>query len=299
VDIVVSISSIYFFILLGWLSKVFLKAQIDEKSLVLLSIYFLQPMLVFWGLTTQEIDLSVVQAPLLFFLVIMIALSMSFLVVNYLFKEQKDRSIATVASIVGNTGNLGIPLGIALFGEGSILYTSIINLANLFIVNTVGVYFYARGEFSARDAFVKIFKLPAIWFGFLALLFNAAGLKIPENLSLSLEMGAYTTMVLQLFIFGMYLYSVKISDIDKKLITFVTVMKFVAIPLLAIMILQFFTLSDMVYNVILLELLVPLAVMNVNLAALYDCRVNQVTFLVFSSSFIFLGYLFFVLGLFR
>ncbi|HIP47115.1 MAG TPA: transporter [Campylobacterales bacterium] len=298
-DIVVSISSIYFFILLGWLSKVFLKAQIDEKSLVLLSIYFLQPMLVFWGLTTQEIDLSVVQAPLLFFLVIMIALSMSFLVVNYLFKEQKDRSIATVASIVGNTGNLGIPLGIALFGEGSILYTSIINLANLFIVNTVGVYFYARGEFSARDAFIKIFKLPAIWFGFLALLFNAAGLKIPENLSLSLEMGAYTTMVLQLFIFGMYLYSVKISDIDKKLITFVTVMKFVAIPLLAIMILQFFTLSDMVYNVILLELLVPLAVMNVNLAALYDCRVNQVTFLVFSSSFIFLGYLFFVLGLFR
>lgn len=298
-DIVVSISSIYFFILLGWLSKVFLKAQIDEKSLVLLSIYFLQPMLVFWGLTTQEIDLSVVQAPLLFFLVIMIALSMSFLVVNYLFKEQKDRSIATVASIVGNTGNLGIPLGIALFGEGSILYTSIINLANLFIVNTVGVYFYARGEFSVRDAFIKIFKLPAIWFGFLALLFNAAGLKIPENLSLSLEMGAYTTMVLQLFIFGMYLYSVKISDIDKKLITFVTVMKFVAIPLLAIMILQFFTLSDMVYNVILLELLVPLAVMNVNLAALYDCRVNQVTFLVFSSSFIFLGYLFFVLGLFR
>lgn len=298
-DIVVSISSIYFFILLGWLSKVFLKAQIDEKSLVLLSIYFLQPMLVFWGLTTQEIDLSVVQAPLLFFLVIMIALSMSFLVANYLFKEQKDRSIATVASIVGNTGNLGIPLGIALFGEGSILYTSIINLSNLFIVNTVGVYFYARGEFSVRDAFIKIFKLPAIWFGFLALLFNAAGLKIPENLSLSLEMGAYTTMVLQLFIFGMYLYSVKISDIDKKLITFVTVMKFVAIPLLAIMILQFFTLSDMVYNVILLELLVPLAVMNVNLAALYDCRVNQVTFLVFSSSFIFLGYLFFVLGLFR
>lgn len=297
--IVVSIASIYFFILLGWLSKYFLKAEINEKSLVLLSIYFLQPMLVFWGLTTQEIDFSVVQAPLLFFLVIMIALSMSFLVANLMFKEQKDRSIATVASIVGNTGNLGIPLGIALFGEGSILYTSIINLANLFIVNTVGVYFYARGEFSARDAFIKIFKLPAIWFGFLALGFNSAGLKVPESLSLSLEMGAYTTMVLQLFIFGMYLYSVKISDIDKKLFTFVTVMKFIAIPLLAIMILQFFTLSDMVYNVILLELLVPLAVMNVNLAALYDCRVNQVTFLVFSSSFIFLGYLFFVLGLFR
>jgi len=298
-DIVASITSIYFFILLGWFSKYFLKSEIDEKSLVLLSIYFLQPMLVFWGLTTQNLDISALQAPLLFFLVIMIALGMSFMVAHFLFKEQKDRSIATVASIVGNTGNLGIPLGIALFGESSILYTSIINLANLFIVNTIGVYFYARGEFSARDAFVKIFKLPAIWFGFLALGFNTLGLKVPENLTLSLEMGAYTTMVLQLFIFGMYLYSVKISDIDKRLFAFVTAMKFIMIPILAIMILPLFEISDLVYNVILLELLVPLAVMNVNLSALYGCRVNQVTFLVFSSSFIFLGYLFLVLGLFR
>jgi predicted permease len=298
-DAVVSISSIYFFIFIGWLAKRFLGAKVDEKSLVLLSIYFLQPMLVFWGLTRDEIDMRVIEAPLLFFLAIMIALSVSYLLAGLLFKAQKDRSIATVASIVGNTGNLGIPLGIALFGEASILYTSIINLVNLFIVNTIGVYFYARGEFSAKEAFIKIFKLPAIWFGFLALLFNTLGLEVPSSLTLSLEMGAYTTMVLQLFIFGMYLYSVKIADIDRKLFTFVTVMKFVLIPLLAMQILDFFPLSDIVYNVILLELIVPLAVMNVNLAALYDCRVNQVTFLVFSSSFLFLGYLFFVLGLFR
>ncbi len=298
-DVIASIGSIYFFILLGWFAKAFLKEQIDEKSLVLLSIYFLQPMLVFWGLTTQEIDLRALQAPSLFFLVIMIALGVSFFAANSLFQNQKDRSIATVASIVGNTGNLGIPLGIALFGESSILYTSIINLANLFIVNTIGVYFYARGAFSARDAFIKIFKLPAIWFGFAALVFNALDGDIPAGFSLSLEMGAYTTMVIQLLIFGMYLKSVKIADIDKKLFVFVTVMKFVVIPLLAIIILPLFALSDIVYNVILLELLVPLAVMNVNLAALYDCRVNQVTFLVFSSSLIFVGYLFFVLGLFR
>ncbi len=298
-SIAASIGSIYIFILLGWLSKRLFQAQIDERSLVVLSIYFLQPILVFWGLTTQKIDFLALEAPLLFFLTIMIALGVSFALAQLLFKEQKSRSIATVASIVGNTGNLGIPLGIALFGESSILYTSIINLANLFIVNTIGVYFYARGAFSARDAFIKIFKLPAIWFGLFALLFNTAGLQVPASLSLSLEMGAYTTMVLQLFIFGMYLHSVRVADIDRKLFAFVSVMKFVLIPLLAIMILSFFSLEAIVYNVILLELLVPLAVMNVNLAALYDCRVNQVTFLVFSSSFIFLGYLFLVLGLFR
>ncbi len=298
-QMLISVGSIYIFILLGWFAKRMFKSQMDERSLVLLSIYFLQPLLVFWGLTTEDIDFGVIEAPLIFFFSIMIALLVSSFFAYMLFKNQKDRSIATVASIIGNTGNLGIPLGIALFGEGSILYTSIINLANLFIVNTVGVYFYARGAFSVRDAFIKIFKLPAIWFGFFALRFNVLGFKVPDSLQLSLEMGAYTTMVLQLFIFGMYLYSVKISDIDKRLFGFVSVMKFIMIPLLAIMILPLFHLDAMVYNVILLELMVPLAVMNVNLAALYDCRVNQVTFLVFSSSLIFLGYLFVVLGLFR
>lgn len=298
-DIITSIFSIYFFILLGWGAKHLFQEKIDEKSLVLLSIYFLSPILVFWGLTTKEIDMGVVEVPLIFLVAILASLVLSFVLSHLLFKTQKDRSIATVASIVGNTGNLGIPLGIALFGEGSILYTSIINLANLFVVNTVGVYFYARGAFSAKEAFITIFKLPAIWFGFVAFGFNALGLNVPDSLMLSLEMGAYTTMVLQLFIFGMYLYSVQIQKIDVKLFSFVTTMKFVVIPILAIGILQIFTISDMVYNVILLELLVPLAVMNVNLAALYNCRVNQVTFLVFSSSLIFLGYLFFVLGLFR
>ena len=296
---IVSIFGIYAFILLGWVAKKIFKEQIDEKSLVLISIYFLSPILVFWGLTTQKIDTTAIKAPFIFFVVTILALAISLVFANFLFKDKKDRSIATVASIVGNTGNLGIPLGIALFGEASVLYTSIINLANIFIINTVGVFFYARGEFSTKEAFLKIFALPAIWFGVFGILFNLSNLTIPSSISLSLQMGAYANMVIQLFIFGMYLYGVKTKEIDFRLFTFVSVLKFVITPILALYILSLFTLEDVIYNVILLELLVPLAVTNVNLSALYNCKVNQVTFLVFSTSVIFLGYIFLVLGMFR
>ena len=284
---IVSIFGIYAFILLGWVAKKIFKEQIDEKSLVLISIYFLSPILVFWGLTTQKIDTTAIKAPFIFFVVTILALAISLVFANFLFKDKKDRSIATVASIVGNTGNLGIPLGIALFGEASVLYTSIINLANIFIINTVGVFFYARGEFSTKEAFLKIFALPAIWFGVFGILFNLSNLTIPSSISLSLQMGAYANMVIQLFIFGMYLYGVKTKEIDFRLFTFVSVLKFVITPILALYILSLFTLEDVIYNVILLELLVPLAVTNVNLSALYNCKVNQVTFLVFSTSVIF------------
>jgi predicted permease len=266
---------------------------------VLFSIYFLQPILVFWGLTSRSIDLSVVEAPLLFAGVTGAALLMSLLFSHLLFQDRKDRSIATVASIVGNTGNLGIPLGIALFGEASVIYTSIINMANVFLVNSLGVYFYSRGNFSIRQSLLNIFRLPPIWFGFGALLFNYYGFSVPADLQTPLKMGAYATMVIQLAIFGMYLYSVEIKKVDWRLFGFVTFMKFVAIPLMALSTLHFYATDALVYNVVLLELIVPLAVMNVNLAALYECKPTVVTFLVFSSSVIFAFYIFMVLPLFR
>ncbi len=299
-SLILSLGGIYFFILLGYGAKKFFQEKMDEKTLVLFSIYFLQPILVFWGLTTKDIDSTVLTAPLIFMLVMVCALVISFIFSHILFKEQKDRSIATVASIVGNTGNLGIPLGIALFGTESIIYTSIINLVNVFLVYIVGVYFYGRGSYSVIESLKNIFKLPVIWFAFLAITFNYAGFKVPDEILLPMEMGAYATMVIQLAIFGMYLYGVVYKEIDWKLFNFVAVIKFLLIPLISILILGLFELDDLVYNVILLELLVPLAVMNVNLASLYDCKPTQVAFLIFATSVIFLFYLFGVVGfLFR
>ncbi len=298
-DTILSIFGIYLFIALGWFSKRLFGEQIDERTLVLVAVYFLSPILVFWGLTIRPMEFADLQAPLIFALVSIIALMISAWVSRRLFANQKSRSIATVAAIIGNTGNLGIPLGIALFGEASIFYTSVINLVNVFIVNTIGVYFYARGEFSSQKALRAILSLPAIWFGFLGLGFNLFGVRVPDAIDQSLEMGAYASMVIQLFIFGAYLHGVVFRQIDYPLAWYVAVSKFIVMPILAFGVLSLFGLEPLVYHVILLELVMPLAIMNVNLAALYHCKVNQVAFLTFGTSILFLVYLFFLLPFLR
>ncbi len=290
--LVLSILGIYLFILLGFWGKRHFRDALDERSMVLLSIYLLQPMLVFWGLTRRPIDRSVLEAPWIFLAVILLILLLISPLVRRLVSDPKERSILLVASIVGNTGNLGIPLGIALFGDDSVIYTSIINLANVFLVFTVGVYLYSRGSFSIRDSVKNIFRLPAIWFGSGAILFNLAGGRVPPALELPLQMGAYATMVLQLMIFGIYLATVEVRKIRWPLLGFVSVVKFLLIPLLAWPLLGFLVKDPLVFDLILLELVVPMAVMNVNLAALYDCRPDQVAFLTFSTSLMFLVYLF-------
>jgi predicted permease len=291
-DTALSIGGIYLFIALGYMGKRHFGDRLDQKSLVLVSIYLLQPMLIFWGLTGSRIDGSAAEAALYFLLLSLLLLGISWAMAGVLFEDMKERSVATVASVVGNTGNLGIPLGIALFGEGSILYTSLINLVNVFIVYTVGVYFYSRGENSVADSFRNIFRLPAIWFGIFAITFNLSGAEVPHALKMPLGMGAYATMVLQLMIFGIYLATVKSHEIPARLFAFIGLFKFIFIPLFLYLLFGFISTDRMLFDTLMLEMIVPMAVMNVNLAALYDSLPSQVAFLTFATSVIFLVYLF-------
>ena len=290
-DIALAVICVYVFILLGFLAKKMLKEELQEKSLVILSIYFLQPMLSFWGLSTKKIDISLLQAPLFYALISLACIIMSFFLAKIFFQDPKERSIITISSAIGNTGNLGIPIGIALFGEDSIVYTSLINVANIFIVYTIGVYFYSRGSFEIKDSLKNIFKLPLIWFALLALLLNFNGIKLHPAIFNALQMGAYAAMVLQLLIFGMYLYSVQLRSINKKLLLHVSSIKFIFIPLIALFFLNNMLIDDYVLYIILLELLVPLAVTNVNLSSLYDCKPIDVTTLVFLTSLLFIPYI--------
>jgi predicted permease len=297
-DIFLSVISIYVFILLGFLAKRKLKDELQEKSLVIISIYFLQPMLTFWGLSTKSIDAALIQAPFIYVGISILCIIISFFLAKIFFTEPKERSIVTISSAIGNTGNLGIPIGIAIFGQESIIYTSLINVANVFVVYTIGVYFYSRGQFSIKESLLNIVKLPLIWFALLALSLNLLHVEIHKSIFKSLEMGAYAAMVLQLMIFGMFLYSVKLKSLNLKLIFHVGIIKFIIIPIVSIIILKSLNLDEFIVGIILLELLVPLAVTNVNLSSLYNCRPVDVTALVFFSSLFFIPYILFIMQLF-
>lgn len=289
--IVISIGSIYGFIAMGYAAKKLLKEEINEKGLILLSIYFLQPMLSFWGLSTKPIDAELLQAPFIYIAISLGFVFISFFIARLFFTDIKEQSIVTICVIIGNTGNLGIPLGIALFGEASIIYTSMINVANVFIVYTLGVFFYSRGNFSIKESLYNIFKLPVIWFALFALILNLLHVSIHPSLLKSLEMGAYCTMVIQLIIFGMYLCNVKVKSLNKPLLLHVSLIKFILTPLIAGWVLfSFLSLEPMVATLIFLELIVPLAVTNVNLSALYDCKPIDVTALVFFTSALFIPF---------
>ncbi|MDD5401620.1 MAG: AEC family transporter [Sulfurimonas sp.] len=291
-SIIYSIAGIYFFILIGYLAKMSFKDEIDEKTITIINVYFLQVFLTFWGLLIRPIDITLLFAPSIYFLVTIIVLIFSAFVAKKIFLAQKERGVATVSAIIGNTGNLGIPLCIAIFGEESIPYVTVINLVNIFVVYTFGVFYYSRGAYDTKTSLKNIVKLPILWAATLAIALSFFNFVPNEAIMKTLMMGAYASMTMQLFLFGIYLYGTKISEISKKLTAWVMGMKFIIIPAISFLILYNIELDLTIKGIIFIELLTPLAVANVNIASLYDCEPRVVTALVFISSALFLGVIF-------
>jgi malate permease and related proteins len=217
-----------------------------------------------------------------------------------IFTNRTDQSIYLAVALVGNTGNLGIPLGIALFGIESVPYTSIINIANILFIYIFSVYFFAREQFSLKEAIYSILKIPGIWFALFALFVNYQEISINKHIYTALEMGAYTSMVIQLIIFGMYLYSVKIKTIPWYSSLQISFVKHILLPVIGIIIvLNFTNLNSYVASILVMELMVPLAVNNVNLAALYNCKPFDVAASVLISTALFVFFLYFYIEIIR
>lgn len=291
-SIIFSILSIYVFIVIGYVAKRTFKEKIDDRTITLLNVYFLQVFLTFWGLLLHPVDITLLYAPSIYIVIVVVALIFAALFAKHLFHEKKEYSIAMVAALIGNTANLGIPLNIAIFGEVSIPYTTVINLVNVFVVYTIGVYYYSRGSFDVKTSLLNIVKLPILWAAIIAILLSVYGYKPSHTVMSMLTMGAYASITMQLFLFGIYLYGTKIREINKTLISWVLGFKFLVLPLLAFMVLYFIELDPMIKGILFIELLMPLAVANVNLSSLYDCEPKIVTALVLITSVLFLGIIF-------
>ena len=287
-----SIIFVYVFIVLGYMAKRIFKEEMSTKTLTLMSVYFLQPFVTVWGFSTAKLHTEHIYVPLLYLGIILLILIPTLYISKIIFSDPKERAIFNIAGFVGNTGNIGIPLGIALFGESSVIYTTLINIANVFVVYIIGVYIYSRGSFSIKDSLFNIIKIPIIPASMAAIIINIYNIPLSTEIQEFLKMGAYAGIVLQLFLLGTFLQGIHIKELHPKLMIGTLSQKFIIIPFVTALILSFTDLPLMVQGVIFMEMIVPLAIANINLASLYNCKPKDVTTLILLSTLLFIPLLF-------
>ncbi|MCT7461923.1 AEC family transporter [Aliarcobacter cryaerophilus] len=285
---------LYVSIILGFLSTYLLKC--DKETVAKILLFLLSPLIIFTATININLSAATLSLPLFFFIFSSI---LSFTLLAYFKRVYSDNSANLLAfsTSTGNTGNIGIPLAI-LFLEPNMVDVFIFTvLASLLYQNSVGYYITAKGNFSAKQSFLKVIKLPVLYAFILGVIFNLCEIKLPEifiNYNEYIK-GAYT--ILGMMIVGMGLEKVRFdSSFDIKFISYAMFIKFVVWP---VCILTFIFidknyihfLNDGLYTVMFLFSIVPLAGNTVTVATLLNVKPQIMSVALFISTVISLFYI--------
>lgn len=255
--------------------------NLDTKPLLTLYLYFLTPAIILNTLATAEISFDDVYKTLAFSL---LNLCLLWAIANVLGKILKlapsEMAGLTLVSTFTNSVNYGLPLVLLAFGQLGLDKASVYVIGQMIIVNTVGVYFAARSQFSVKNAVKSVFSLPAIYAAILALVLRIFDLDLPTEVATGVSMvaGGYSPVVLA--ILGAQMVKVRTMQSERKVQSaFWTgmIVRLIISPLVAYIGLSLLHITGTLFSVLLILASMPVAVNAVVLAERFNASSELVS----------------------
>jgi malate permease and related proteins len=295
------IAPLYIVILLGYLAGKLL--HVKKESIAPLLIYVIAPFVIFNGVTRAQIGLGTLSLPVLFFILACLMCGVFYVLSSYIWKSS-EKNIVAFTSGTGNTGYFGLPVAIAIFGSEIVPLIVLSVLGFVLFENTLGFYITARGNFTPKESFLKVLRLPTMY-AFLAGLFvNLNGINLGKpylDLATNFQ-GAYSTLGMMLI--GLGIASIAKFEFDYKFITITFFAKFIAWSLIMagvifLDITYFHVYSVQIHQVMILMSVVPLAANTVALATELRTHPEKASMAVLLSTLFALFYIPLVVMLFK
>jgi malate permease and related proteins len=259
--------------------------QLDTKPLLTLCLYYLSPAIILDTLLTAHVshnDIFQTTAFSLLNLVLLWALA------NFLGKALKlptsETAGLTLISAFTNSVNYGLPLVLLAFGKLGLDKASVYVIIQMVIVNTIGVYFAARSQFSIKNAIKSVFSLPAIYAAILAFVLRSFDLSLPDGMAKGVSMVADAYSPVVLAILGVQMVNVKISRNEGKFeTTFWTGMavRMLVSPLVALFCIYLLHIKGILQSVLFVLACMPVAVNAVILAEKFNASPKIVSKCIF------------------
>jgi len=288
--ILFKIFPIYINVLLGFLSSKILGVQ--RKSIATLLIYILGPIVVFSATLSVKIDFAVAMLPIFLFIFCSLIAFISLVIFKHIWSDA-TANILSFSAGTGNTGFFGIPLAIILFPPALADIYIFTVLASLLYESTSGFYVTAKGNFTVKQALMKMAKLPILYAFILGILLNLIGLQIPETISAYAAQfkGAYGILGMMMLGMGLIGLKAQADNFDVKFISIAFALKFIFWPfaMLGFILIDkliFQILNEDLYKVLFLFSIVPLAGNTVTLAVLLNTKPEKASLAVFISTLV-------------
>lgn len=293
-NLLLKILPLYLITLIGYISGKFL--EIDRKSIALVIMYTIAPVVFFTGIVHDNIPLTNLSISAFVFLTCVI-LASTFLGLGSLIWKDSTKNILALCSSSGNMGYFGIPVGLAIFGTKALGTLIMAMLGVIIFQNTVAYFIAANGKYSFIKSLQRTLLVPNIYA--VALAFYLKSFIDFQNLK-----GFYaqvfdlakdftgTYSILGMLIVGFGLSGIKNITINNKTSLFLLlslVAKFIAFPLLTyffilIDISNFHLFNNRIYDILLMLSLAPIPANAVVIASTLKLNTDMISIAVLVSN---------------
>lgn len=294
--------ALFSFVILGFIARKFL--NIDRTSIAKLVFYILSPLVFFNALGKLEYDPSLLALPL-----ITATISSSIAIIIYnISKHNFDNATRSILSFSASNANVGyflLPIVWEFFDiVAAGIYITMV-LGNSLYENTVGFFIASRGKLTLKESLIKIIKLPTLYAMILGFVISYIDqLYIPnylDDILLNIK-GSYATLGMMMI--GIGLADIKEYKLDYKFISASFIVKFLLWPLFSLALIAIdktliHAYDPVVYKMLILFSIAPLAANNIIIATVLDLHPEKVAASVVLSTIFALFYVPFVIIAFK
>ncbi|CAB3288353.1 Auxin efflux carrier [Methanocaldococcus lauensis] len=276
-------------IMVGYISKV-LNILNEEHAKILNSIviYFAMPSTIFLtiikNVSSNQI-LNFLKLPIIIFISFMLVGLLSYLLGKYIFKlDDKKLGGLILVSMLGNTGFLGYPVILGMFGEIGLARAIFCDLGSVFATMLLGTYVGIRfGKSKNKSVLKEMIKFPPLLTGILSIIliiFNFNLNYLPNFLLKSLNYLSSATVPLIMMSLGLSLSPKSLKfGIFWGLIA--SLFRFIISPTLSFTLSEIINIKGLDRNVLLVESSMPSAMMSLVLGTLYELDVKLIASSIF------------------
>ena len=235
--------------------------KFDTKFITTLAGNIGLPCIIFYSLTTSNVDFSVFLR-FLYYIFLYVGL---FAILGILVLKILDKDIYRLLPplILPNTGNMGIPICLFAYGKMGLAIAAAITSVIVIFHFSLNILLASR-----KFSFKPLINCVSIYALIISLFFVYFEIPIPNFMENATFLISYSTIFLVLMSLGIALSNLKIFSFKESLIY--TFTRIIIGPLIGFVFIMFFNLSGVEAGVILIQTSMPSAVLTYLIAKIYS-----------------------------
>ncbi len=272
---------------IGYIGQKFI--GFDIKSISTAALYLMSPFLAFRTFYTNELTMDYFYIVLFSLLLTTILLLVVWITALSMKATRSQLSAMILGGVFMNSGNYGAPVVLFAFGAVGFDYAVIMMVFQSLLMNTVGIFFASIGgeeKSTLGQSAQRVIRMPLIYAAFLGIGLQLVSIPIPTAVMEAISLVADASIPTVMLVLGMQLAAISRKRVAYRYVSAVSIIRMIASPLIAVGILYFMPVNDLLKAVIIVQASMPAAANTTMLALQFGTEPDLVSFTTFFTTLI-------------